>query len=477
MPKKISKKKIQKASAKIRLPAPWEGGQDKLFYWSDENPDAQVLVAPCGTKVGKSFGASLWLAKEALLNPVFGVWVAPTYLKAKIGYRYIKAMVNIPEVCKCVDGLLEIRFKNGSFIKFLHGSDAEVTIEGEAVDRFVLDEAGKIQKQVWFSLLTTITQTKGLGIVTGTPRGYNWYYDIYRQAKSGDNFFIHTTLKTEDSPFIDKESVDKAKRLLTTSLFDQYYNAKFVSSSTVFGDLFHIWDEELQVPKGDIKFWIHPNAKFREGDIIHGVDIAKKRDYTVFYSVNLEGETVGFCRFKQSPYPQQAKRLETYLKKYFPAADNMIRYDETGVGTALGDILVEMDIDASITPVTFTNKSKNEMVTRLTLAIEQEWFSAPRIETIEHELSSYELSVTKTGLHSYSAPDGEHDDVVSACMLAVSAAYQHSMVEEAEKVLEQANSTPKSNSDILDYIHASNSEVDFFDNETDENFDFDFERE
>ena len=437
------------------------------------------MVAPCGTKVGKSFGSALWLAKEALLNRIYGVWVAPTYMKSKIGYRYIKAMVNTPEVCKCVDGLLEIRFKNGSYIKFLHGSDAEVTIEGEAVDRFILDEAGKIQKQVWFSLLTTITQTKGLGIVTGTPRGYNWYYDIYRQARTGDSFFVHTTLETEKSPYIDKQSVVNAKRLLSPALFDQYYRAKFVSSSTVFGDLNHIWDDDLQVQKGAIRFWIHPNAEFRKGDIIHGVDIAKKRDYTVFYSVNLDGRTVGFCRFKHSPYPQQAKRLETYLKKYFPEADNMIRYDETGVGTALGDILVEMDIDASITPVTFTNKSKNEMVTRLTLAIEQEWLSAPRIEALEHELASYELSVTKTGLHSYSAPDGEHDDIVSAAMLAVSAAYQHSMLEEAEKVLDQAESSVKNNDDIIDYIHAASTTLDneFFETESSDNIDFEFEKE
>jgi len=40
--------------ATIRLPAPWKGGQDKFFYWSDENPKAQVLVGPCGTKVGKA---------------------------------------------------------------------------------------------------------------------------------------------------------------------------------------------------------------------------------------------------------------------------------------------------------------------------------------------------------------------------------------------------------------------------------------
>lgn len=465
-------------AAVVRLPPPWKGGQDKFFYWSDENPQAQVLVGPAGTKVGKSFGCALWMAKEALLNPgLFCIWVAPTYLKCKIGYRYLKAMLDIEGVAKCVDGLLEIRLKNGSFIKFLHGSDAEVTIEGEAVDRFVLDESGKINKQVWYSLLTTITQTRGIGIITGTPRGFNWYYDVYRQAKKGDNpFFVHTTLQTVNSPYVKQEAIERAKRLLSKALYEQYYLARFVSSSSVFGDLTQIWDDTLEVPEGKIRFWVHPDASKRAVDVIHGVDIAKKRDYTVFYSVNMKGETVGYCRFKNSPYPRQASRLEQYLNRYFSnATDNLIRYDETGVGTALGDMLAELDIDASITPVTFTNKSKAEMVTRLTLAVEQEWLKAPRIEQIEHELASYELKVTRTGLHSYAAADGEHDDVVSACMLAVSAAYQSSMAEEAEKLLEETLSGV-SQDDIIDYASAATEDGDFFsddyDMEKEEEFEF-----
>lgn len=468
------------ASATVRLPPPWKGGQDRFFYWSDEYQKAQVLVGPCGTKVGKSFGCALWMAKEALLNRVYCVWVAPTYLKCKIGYRYLKSMLDIDGVSKCVDGLLEIRLSNGSFIKFLHGKDAEVTIEGEAVDRFVLDEAAKISKQVWFSLLTTITQTGGLGIVTGTPRGFNWYYDIYRQATSGNPFFCHTTLRTVDSPYVKKGSIERIQRLIPKHLYDQYYLAKFVSNSSVFGDLGNIWDESLKVPSGKVRFWVHPDESKRSTDIVHGIDIAKKRDYTVFYSVNLQGETVGYCRFKNSPYPAQAKRVEQYINRYFKkATDNVIRYDETGVGTALGDLLADLDIDASMTPVVFTNRSKSEMVTRLTLAVEQEWLKAPRIEQIEHELASYEMTVTRTGLHSYSAPDGEHDDIVSACMLAVSAAYQNSKAEEAEKLLAELYDGKKNGKgdDIMDYVNSAYNEDDFFDDGYEEAKEEEFEFE
>ena len=136
----------------IRLPKLYTS-QQVFQNWNHNFPHAQCLIAPSGTKVGKSFGAAVWLTKEALVNEnLYCVWIAPTYLKAKIGYRYIKAMLPEHPSIVCLDGKLEIRLGNRSFIKFLHGKDAETTVEGEAIDRFVIDESGKIKKQVWFSL-------------------------------------------------------------------------------------------------------------------------------------------------------------------------------------------------------------------------------------------------------------------------------------------------------------------------------------
>ena len=193
----------KKKQITLRLPPPHSGGQEMFLYWSNDNPIAQVLVAPCGTKVGKTYGSALWMVTEAMTYPrLYCVWIAPTYLKCKIAYRYFKSFMPSDSSIDMMDGLLEIRLGNGSFVKFLHGKDAETTIEGEAVDRFAVDEAGKIGKQVWISLLTTITQTRGKGIVTGTPRGLTWYYEIARQAKLGDDpFFVYVNLKTEDSKF------------------------------------------------------------------------------------------------------------------------------------------------------------------------------------------------------------------------------------------------------------------------------------
>lgn len=458
---KANARKAQKEKQRIKqivLPTP-HPVQEIFVNWSEENPNAQCLIAPCGTKLGKSFGCTIWLLTEALSNPgLFCCWIGPTYLKCKIGYRYMRAMLpDIPDI-KFIESKLEIRFGNGSVIKFLHGHDAETTVEGEAIDRFVIDEASKQTKQLFHSLLTTITQTQGKGIITGTPRGHNWYYDEFRKAKAGDPFYVWAQLKTEQSPFITKKAVEQARRLLPSYLFAQYYLAEFVSHSETFGDYSTIFDNRVRI-KTKTKFWIHPDESKRAGDVVIGWDIAKKKDFSVFVAVNMVGEVVGYARFHGVGYDVQVDRLKYFAEHYFKG-DRTVRYDATGVGDAVGDIIVSKDIDADIRPVVFGNRSKQEMVTSTTVAIENSWLKSPFIEDMHHEMGAYEVSVTKTGLYSYAAAEGEHDDIVSALILAVSGAFAGALSENNEKMIQEMLAGKKQEDIIADARNPFEDEID-----------------
>jgi hypothetical protein len=472
--KKTTQKNLSKAI--IRLPAAHEGGQQKFITWNIDQPKAQALIAPAAVKTGKSFGASLWLVAEALANPgSFCVWIAPTLAKARIGFRYIKRFLP-PVISTPLKTTFEIQIANGSNIMFLHGSDAETVIEGESIDRFVIDETGKIDKQVWYSLFTTITQTKGKGIITGTPRGYTWYYDLFKKAQENDPFFTWAKMRTIDSPYIDPEVVLTAKRLLPSYLYSQYYEANFVSSGSVFGDLEQAWERDIVVTRQ--KVWIRPDEKSREGLIVHGVDIAKKRDFTVFYSVSATtGLLVGYCRFNLLPYPEQVKILAQYIMNYFSKAENYICYDGTGIGEAFGDMLADADIDATIEPIIFTNQSKNEMVTKMMIAIQSGWHKLPMIPAAVQEYSSYEMTTTKTGRFSFSAPDGENDDIVSAAMLAINQAYYAERESAAYDHLKaHIMGTPSDDEILKAYSDQSSAVSSFFDSDDeDEIFDQDLE--
>jgi len=460
---------MQRHSIRVRLPSP-HPSQDVFVYWNDWHPKAQVLVGPCGTKAGKSFGSAIWLSREAMLySGLYCLWIGPTIEKAKIGYRYVKAMM--PEsMAQCSDAKLEIRLANNTFVKFTHGRDAEVTVEGESVHRFVMDEAGKQRRQLWYSLLTTITQTLGLGIITGTPRGLNWYSEVYRQAISGDPFFCHAQLPTSTSPYVSPQAIENAKRILPTSLFNQYYLAQFVSESNVFGDLGEIWFRDPPV-RTNTKLWIHPDLAQRSVDTVTGVDVAKKRDYTVFLTTNTNGIVVGYWRFRGMAYTEQAHALVKYLSK-FPG-DKHVRYDATGVGEGFGDILNEVadNVDAVFIPVLFTNLAKQDMVTRTRIAIESDWWKCPYIEQIEHEFAAYEMRVSRTGLHTFAAVEGENDDCVSAGMLSISGAFQSAKADYAVEVLEKLNTGNRKKDSDGEYQTEDNDEISQWANAVGNDFD------
>jgi hypothetical protein len=432
----------QRVAAVIRLPEP-HVHQEVFAFWDQDHPDAQVLVAPCGTKLGKTFGSSLWLLSQALANPGFYcVWIAPTTYKCQIAFRYMKAMLPDMHLFDCKDGRLEIWLGNGSVIKFLHGKDAEVTVEGEAVDAFVIDETGKQTRQLWFSLFTTITQTGGKGIITGTPRGTaHWYYDVFRQAKSGDPFFCWAQLPTRLSPFVTEKAIEQARRLLPKHLFDQYYEAIFTSQSSVYGDLSHVWQRDLLITRPNL--WLHPDETARHRPTTIGVDLAKRNDWTVFFAVNDLGMTTGYARFRGKPYQTQAKLLARFVRDHFKEGE--IPFDRTGVGDAVAEMLGQaIDDDKTIaekwalTPVVFTNSLKQQLVSANTMAIEEGWWKCPPIDRIEHEFQVLEVASTKNGAHTYGAPDGDYDDAHWAAALAIAGARRATSQDAALDVIEAA---------------------------------------
>ncbi len=427
-----------KTVANIKLPEPHE--KQAIFTdWEDLYPGSQVLVAPAGTKVGKTMGASIWLLGDSLINPGFyNIWIAPTLYKCRIAYRYMKAMLPDIEWIDTKDGAMEIWMGNGSFIKFLHGRDAEVTVEGEAVDSFVIDEAGKQKAQLWHSLITTITQTEGHGIVTGTPRGRNWYYDLYQKAQRGDPMLCHATLRTVDSPFINPQAVFRAKNILPASLFRQYYLAEFVSDSQVYGEMDGVWND---LPVEHQGYWIHPDENQRMKPTCIGMDLAKRGDYTVISAVNCDGETVGYVRLRHKPYHEQIQILGRFSKA-FKSDDNEIRYDRTGLGDVVGEqITILFDRLGGrwlVTPVVFTNAVKQEMVSKVGHVIDTRWWRCPRIVRVEEEFINLEVTATKTGMHSYGHPTGEHDDAHWSLAMAIAGALSYNKSEQDIDLIEAA---------------------------------------
>lgn len=75
----------------------------------------------------------------------------------------------------------------------------------------------------------------------------------------------------------------------------------------------------------------------------------------------------------------------------------------------------------TVSGVSFTNAIKTNLIEALALAFEQGQIQILNDPVLVGELLAYESERLPSGLTRYSAPDGLHDDCVSALMLAYAA--------------------------------------------------------
>lgn len=191
-------------------------------------------VACCGRRFGKTHLAIRELARHARF-PQRRVWyVAPSYRMAKqIVWKKLKSRLHsINWIKKINESDLTLELINGSEIS-LRGADNYDSLRGVGLDFLVLDEAADIDSEAWYEVLRpTLSDTGGSALFLGTPKGYNWFKDLYDRAKTQRDW-ISFTFSTLDGGRVPAEEVEQAKRDLDVRTFAQEYLATFEKYSGI----------------------------------------------------------------------------------------------------------------------------------------------------------------------------------------------------------------------------------------------------
>jgi hypothetical protein len=114
--------------------------------------------------------------------------------------------------------------------------------------------------------------------------------------------------------------------------------------------------------------------------------------------------------------------LQVFAKKF--KETTAVYHDRTGVGEALDDMMANTGLPYE--GITFTNKSKSEMVNNLMIAVEQQFVEFPRWQELLDEMENFEVKVSHVGTMRFEAANGKHDDIIAAFMLAWSAVSDYS---------------------------------------------------
>lgn len=373
--------------------------------------NARFRVATCGRRFGKSFMALNEIVKHAWENPDHLCWwTAPTYKQCANVFEMIKKHFKGAIESTRTSPNMEVRLVNGGVIQF-HSLERYDNLRGFAVNFLVVDEAADVREEAWNAVLRpTLSDTNGKAIIISTPKGKNWFYEMWTRGRDPEfPDYESWRFPTSANPYIPPGEVEEAERGLPERIFRQEYLAEFLDDdSSVFRGIKKCIAGDFEEPK--------PGRKYRIG-----WDVAKHHDYSVIVVMDEETKhVVAFDRFNHVDWDLQVSRCETLAKKYNNAP---VLIDSTGVGDPVFEMLKKRGV--KVEGFRFTSTSKEQLINRLSVAIERQEITFPEIEVLIDELGKYEFEVTKSGTIRYNAPDGQHDDCVIALALAVWNTFNH----------------------------------------------------
>jgi hypothetical protein len=402
---------------------PHSGGQWEIH--NDYRIRFRVIVA--GTRWGKdrcSINEFIRLFIEMLnenrskdMVPRVHAWiVAPTFPLARQSWRELKHffpeqwVVNKNEaehqMSTIADGLIEV--------KSADNPDGLVSV---GLDLVLMTEAARVKdlETTWGYLRGRLSSpgrglqgSGGMGLVNSTPKSRNFFYTM---ACWGDDpsmpdwkTYRHPT---SDNPYIAPGEVEEAKRTLPDRVFRQEFLAEFLSDSgDVFSNIEGVSQGVYQEPV--------PGESYKAA-----WDPAMIHDFSSFGIRDSKGVQVFAERWTGMPWTLQLDRVEYLCKKYNHAPCEV---DCTGSGASTFPEAMQQRGVMPI-PTTFSNMSKEQMVSHLGMLLEGSEIVLLSKEINKdtsaqcEELKSYTYTYTRTGKISYHHLPGQHDDCVTMLMM------------------------------------------------------------
>jgi len=382
------------------------------FTWTPHHQQREVIeshhrfrVLDWGRRTGKNEVAIVETLRYALENPGEIVWwVAPSYQQADdYGFERMREMLPAALIRgePTLSNPKEIELVNGTVISF-KSAEKPKNLKGAGVDYMVVDEAASIPGDIWYEYLRpTLTDTLGKALIISTPKGKDWFYDLFQRGKDDEDDSTWSSHATSfENPHVPDEEIEQQRETIPERVFKQEYLAEFVDDA---GSVF------VDIPIEDYDYEDRPgNSPYRIG-----VDYARHHDWTVVVVLDTDGYVVELKRVNKTSWHAIQTVIENVYERYNPAT---VQVDATR------DNKITEDLEASGVPVEavrFTASEKQAMVEDLAAMLETKELLIPEDATqLRHELEAYEYEVTSHGNIKYHAPEHTHDDMVDALALA-----------------------------------------------------------
>jgi len=369
---------------------------------------ARFKVVKAGIRWGKTLLAcyeTLW----ELGKPGAKVWwVSPSWSETLVGWRMF--LEEVPHVLMADINHTEksVRMVNNSWVWFKSAEEYE-HLRAEGLDFVVADEAARMKRDAWFECLRTrLADKQGKALIISTPKGMNWFYEVYMLGRIKDSGWESFSYPTWTSPFVKGEEIEQMRREMPELLFRQEVGAEFL---TDLGSVFRFRRNEATQQIENVRGSFEP-PKLDER-YVAGADLGKRVSFTVIFVLDSKGHVVAFDRFKTVDWSLQYRRIVNLASQYNNAK---LILDSAGVGEPAFDEIRRMY--GNVYAFDITGKSRRPLIDNLAIMIENVEVTFPDIPDLMRELEVFGIERTRSGSESYSVPHGFNDDCVFALALA-----------------------------------------------------------
>lgn len=373
-----------------------------------EEDTHRFRVVSCGRRWGKS----LMAMREAFNMLVHryiktgrkqrGWVIAPTFPLVREDWLIAEELLK-DAITRKQQTAMRMDFGPIGFLEFKSAEREDEGLRGAGLDCAVVDEASRVSKKSWeYGIRPSLADKQGRAIFISTPRGRNWFYEMWLQGKDS-----HDTKSwqhpTKTNPYFPKEEWEVIRLKTPKKVFEQEYMAEFLEDeASVFSNLSSCLRGHLEEP-------------IEGKDYIFGWDLARTEDFTVGIGIRKDTrQVVYFSRHRETDWSLQKKLIKDVLKRYNNAKGLI---DSTGVGDP-----IEQDLRKAgcrVEGFKFNNTSKQELIEQLIVAIEQGLIGIPPEQILIDEVKAFGYEILPSGRIRYSAPEGLHDDCVISLGLAV----------------------------------------------------------
>lgn len=191
--------------------------------------NARFRVVCCGRRWGKTVLGVIECIRVASKGGRVW-WVAPTFKQSMEGWLYLTRIIATFPGARKLESKLTVTFSGGGSIEIKTSDDPD-NLRGAGLDLVVLDEAASMQPIVWYQIIRpALADRGGRCVFIGTPKHFNWFYDVYSQAETDTtgnwSCWQHPTW---DNPYIPQEEIDAAQNDMEPGDFDQEFGASFTA--------------------------------------------------------------------------------------------------------------------------------------------------------------------------------------------------------------------------------------------------------